>query len=196
MLSLDDIKEVSNLISVIGKVGNKEVYGFDIEAPSTHKKIILKCCKAEGEKYNYYDHVLKINYSDDKKLKIATTAMYEPRECTYTFATQIKISLLRDGYEYSIIFYIPGWSYNDLENINKKNLTVPATYIYGNPDANGKYIVELLSDLDNEPMSDGLSSYIDEVAAKRDEDEQAAKKALETLTEDQVKVLKRMLKIK
>ena len=61
---------------------------------------------------------------------------------------------------------------------------------------NGKYVVELLSDLDNEPMSDVISSYIDEVATKRDEDEQAARKALETLSEDQVKVLKRMLKIK
>ena len=196
MLSLNDIKEVANLISVIGKAGNKGVYGLEIEAPSTHKKIILKCCKAEGENYNYYDHVLKINYSDDKKLKIATTAMYEPRNCNYSFATEIKISHLRDGYEYSIVFYIPGWSYNDLASINEKDLTVPATYIYGNPEVNGKYVVELLSDLDNEPMSDIISSYIDEVATKRDEDEQAARKALETLSEDQVKVLKRMLKIK
>ncbi len=194
--------KIGKFINYIGEAGINEVYNVNDTIGTTNPYTIsLGASLNAGVSYHYYDYVLDIKCADERNLVIETKAIDEDHGYNNIHDTKVSITYyLPNNMKYKLTGYLKGWNYNtllnlktnDLKNILKPEINEEKNQI-GNLPRNQRRCLFTVEELDKllQYLDDDIEIAINKLA----EDRKKVEDVLSSLSDDQIIVLKKVLKI-
>ena len=186
------------LINYVGDAGINDVEGFNYNNEQSPYYINLQRENGEGYQYNYYDYKLYIGSRDGRNLEITTTALENNNKNNYRHATKVLVSyLLPNDKRYGVSIIINGWDYNNMIKLKTNDYKEKAKRVIDD-DVYTTLIPRNIKPFIFKP--DEVESFINiieklieidvEYQVERDN---KIKEILNSLTNDEIKVLKKKL---
>ena len=196
----ETLEWIAKYINLMGQAGLNDINKFSITDNPAYN-IVFESKAGDGRDYHYYDYNFAVSSILDQKLLVQTKAVEKENGNDYDHITKIAITYFLEDGAYRLVKYINGWNHQTLIDFKNKDFENSTFHQMDNEDD----YIETLSLTDSykglfrdyqlKDIYGITNNEIKRLIQANEYNQRLINEVLHSLTEEQINVLKKTLKV-